>query len=95
MVIFSPALLMIDTTFLEVIWVVFTAITGMIAIGAGMIGYWYRKVTWIERIFAVGAGLLLIYPESFSDIAGLIIFAILLVIQLFTKGKNNPEAIAH
>ncbi len=95
MVIFSPALLMIDTTFLEVIWVVFTAITGMIAIGAGMIGYWYRKVTWIERIFAVGAGLLLIYPESFSDIAGLIIFAILLAIQLFTKGKNNPEAIAH
>ncbi|MCK1996085.1 TRAP transporter permease [Psychrobacillus psychrodurans] len=95
MVIFSPALLMIDTTFLEVIWVVFTAITGMIAIGAGMIGYWYRKVTWIERIFAVGTGLLLIYPESFSDIAGLIIFAILLAIQLFTKGKNNPEAIAH
>lgn len=94
MVIFSPALLMIDTNFWEVVWVVFTAITGMIAIGAGMIGYWYRKVTWIERIIAIGAGLLLIYPESFSDIAGLIIFAILLAIQLFTKEKKDPEAIA-
>ncbi|MFJ7824875.1 TRAP transporter permease [Psychrobacillus sp. NPDC096623] len=94
MVIFSPALLMIDTNLWEILWVVFTAITGMIAIGAGMIGYWYRKVTWIERIFAIGAGLLLIYPESFSDIAGLIIFAILLLIQLFTREKKKPEAIA-
>lgn len=94
MVIFSPALLMIDTNLWEIIWVVFTAVIGMIAIGAGMIGYWYRKVTWIERIVAVAAGLLLIYPESFSDIAGLIIFAILLVIQLFTKEKKSPEAIA-
>lgn len=93
MVIFSPALLMIDTSFGEIVWVVFTAIIGMIAIGAGMIGYWYRKVTWIERIIAIGAGLLLIYPEGFSDIAGLIIFTILLVIQLFTKEKKNPEAI--
>ncbi|GGA15595.1 TRAP transporter permease [Psychrobacillus lasiicapitis] len=91
MIIFSPALLMMDTTFLEIVWVVFTAITGMIAIGAGMIGYWYRKVTWIERIFAVGAGLLLIYPESFSDIAGLVIFAILLAIQLFTREKGDSS----
>ncbi|MEI4768498.1 TRAP transporter permease [Psychrobacillus sp. FJAT-51614] len=91
MVIFSPALLMIDTTFLEIIWVVFTAITGMIAIGAGMIGFWYRKVTWIERIFAIGAGLLLIYPESFSDITGLVIFGILLAIQLFTREKNKDK----
>ncbi len=95
MIIFSPALLMIDTTFGEVIWVVFTAIIGMMSIGAGMIGYWYRKVTWVERIIAIGAGLLLIYPESFSDIAGLIIFVILLVIQLMTKEKKNPEVLAH
>jgi len=95
MIIFSPALLMIDTTFGEVIWVVFTAIIGMMAIGAGMIGYWYRKVTWVERIIALGAGLLLIYPESFSDIAGLIIFVILLVIQLMTKEKKDPEVLAH
>lgn len=95
MIIFSPALLMIDTSFGEVIWVVFTAIIGMMSIGAGMIGYWYRKVTWVERIIAIGAGLLLIYPESFSDIAGLIIFVILLVIQLMTKEKKNTEVLAH
>ena len=47
MIVFSPALLMIDVTFLQVIWVVFTAMMGMIAIGAGVIGYWYRKINWI------------------------------------------------
>jgi len=93
MVVFSPTLLMIDTTLWEIIWVTFTAVIGMISIGAGMIGYWYRKVNWLERIFAVGAGLLLIYPESMSDIIGLVLFSILLAIQLFTKEKKDPEAI--
>lgn len=85
----SPELLMIDTTIPEVLWVLFTAISGMIAIGAGMIGYWYRKVTWIERILAVVAGLLLIYPEGISDTVGLIMFVILLVIQIITRNRDS------
>lgn len=91
MVVFSPTLLMIDTTLWEIIWVFITALIGMIAIGAGVIGYWYRKVNWIERIFAVVAGLLLIYPEGYSDIAGLIIFAILVTIQYMTREKTDKK----
>ncbi|MBB5150070.1 MULTISPECIES: TRAP transporter permease [Ureibacillus] len=89
MIVFSPALLMIDVTFLEVIWVVFTAMMGMIAIGAGVIGYWYRKINWIERIIVILAGLAMIYPESMSDLIGLIVFGIMFAIQLFTKNKGN------
>ncbi|QBK24673.1 TRAP transporter permease [Ureibacillus thermophilus] len=91
MIVFSPALLMIDVALLEVIWVVFTAFMGMIAIGAGVIGYWYRKINWLERIILIIAGLLMIYPESFSDIAGLIIFGIMFAIQMFTKSKGNNK----
>ncbi|MEK5206649.1 TRAP transporter permease [Psychrobacillus sp. FSL H8-0510] len=94
MVVFSPTLLMIDTTLWEIIWVTFTAIIGMISIGAGMIGYWYRKVNWLERILAVGAGLLLIYPESMSDIIGLVLFGVLFVIQLYTREKEDTKIIA-
>lgn len=94
MVVFSPTLLMIDTTIPEIIWVVFTAMTGMISIGAGIVGFWYRKVTWIERIFAIGAGLLLIYPEGYSDLAGLIIFAILLTIQYLTRENDKSIVVA-
>lgn len=93
MIVFSPELLMIDVTFTQVLWVVITALLGMIAIGAGIIGFWYRKMIWIERLIVIAAGLLMIYPESFSDIAGLIVFGIMFVIQLLTKnkGKNTPN----
>jgi len=93
MVVFSPSLLMIDTTVWEIIWVTFTALIGMIAIGAGMIGFWYRKVKWMERILAVGAGLLLIYPESMSDIIGLVLFSILFAIQLLTREKKDTKVV--
>lgn len=36
----SPELLLIDTTWNDSVWVMFTSIIGMIGVGAGMIGYW-------------------------------------------------------
>lgn len=93
MIVFSPSLLMIDTTVLQIIWVVFTAITGMVAIGSGVIGYWYRKLYWFERIIVLVAGLLLIYPEKFSDWVGLGIFIVMFVIQVLShkKGSHNDH----
>lgn len=86
----SPQLLMIDTTWFELVWVVITAFSGMIAIGAGIIGYWFRKLHWAERIIAIITGLLLIYPEGISDITGIITFVALLALQIFWKrDKEN------
>ncbi|WP_175639070.1 TRAP transporter permease [Metabacillus schmidteae] len=86
----SPQLLMIDTTWLELVWVIITAFSGMIAIGAGIIGYWFRKLHWAERIIAIITGLLLIYPEGISDITGIIAFVTLLALQIFWK--RNKES---
>jgi TRAP transporter 4TM/12TM fusion protein len=89
----SPELLMIDTTFLGVVWVVITSLLGMIAIGAGIIGYWMRRTHWVERILAGAAGLLLIYPEGYSDMIGLFMFAVLLVLQYVIKRDDfTPKA---
>lgn len=86
----SPQLLMIDTTWFELVWVIITAFSGMIAIGAGIIGYWFRKLHWAERIIAIITGLLLIYPEGISDITGIITFVTLLALQIFWKrDKEN------
>ncbi|KON68962.1 C4-dicarboxylate ABC transporter [Peribacillus butanolivorans] len=90
----SPQMLMIDTTWMEVVWVVLTAMTGMIAIGAGVIGYWVRGMHWLERILAIVVGLLLIYPETISDIIGLTTFVILLGLQyLRNRDKDNSSNI--
>lgn len=91
MIVFSPALLMIDVTILEVAWVLITAILGMISIGVGIIGYWYRKVMWIERIILLAAGLAMVYPERVSDLSGLVVFGILFIIQLISKNKDKSN----
>ncbi|MDA7027044.1 TRAP transporter permease [Bacillus sp. CLL-7-23] len=87
----SPELLMINAHWYEIIWVIFTALSGMIAIGAGMIGFWMRKVLWFERILALLSGLLLIYPEGYTDLIGLGLFVLLFILQLIWKrDKNRP-----
>lgn len=91
MFVFNPAMLMIDSSIGEIIWVTATAIVGMIAIGAGLIGYWYRKLNWIERIITAATGFMLIYPETKTDFIGIGLFIILFAIQLVTKDKKKKE----
>jgi TRAP transporter 4TM/12TM fusion protein len=88
MFVLSPELLMIETTWTYLIWMIFTALAGMIMIGAGIIGYWLRKLYWYERIFGIIGGLLLIYPEGISDMVGLGLFILLITLQ-FTKKKHD------
>ncbi|MFD1064611.1 TRAP transporter permease [Oceanobacillus locisalsi] len=92
MFVLNPTLLMIDATVFEIIFSFFTAILGMIAIGAGMIGYWYRRIRWFERILAIATGLMLIYPEGYSDTIGFVLFAIQLVIQFMSRDKNTQRS---
>ncbi|MEG0472857.1 MAG: TRAP transporter large permease subunit, partial [Solibacillus sp.] len=89
MIVFSPALLMVDVTIMQTIWVVFTAILGMIAIGAGVIGFWYRKLLIVERIIILAVGLAMIYPEQLSDAIGLVAFIAMWALQMYTKNKGN------
>ena len=91
MIVLQPSLLMVDVTAIQIIWVTFSAIIGMIGIGAGIIGYWYRKLMWIERIILIGAGLAMIYPESISDITGLVVLGIMFVLQVYTKNIDTPS----
>ena len=91
MFVLSPELLLIDTTWYYAIWMFVTALLGMIAIGAGVVGYWYQKISWLERIIAIVAGLLLIYPEGYSDWFGLAIFAGLIAFQFIYKKHDTPK----
>ncbi|MCM3573103.1 TRAP transporter permease [Mesobacillus subterraneus] len=91
MFVLSPELLMIDTTWTYLIWVVFTAISGMLAIGAGIIGYWLRKLFWWERVLGIVGGIMLIYPEGMTDIIGLGLFVLLVALQIIIKDKDSVK----
>lgn len=95
MFVLQPELLMIDTTFFEILLILATAIAGMIAIGAGMIGYWYTKLNWIFRIISLVGGLMLMYPGLYTDIGGIVIFAFMLITQFISNRNQNNDYKVH
>ena len=85
----NPAMLFIDTTAGSVILIVITSLIGIFGVSAGLEGYIVRNASWWERLLAVAGGLLLIYPGLVTDIAGLALVALVLVIQLLGKRHDN------
>ena len=69
----SPALLMIDTTAMEVILISATAIIGIFALASGLEGYCFTDMNKIIRILVVIGGLLLIYPGIVTDGIGFVL----------------------
>ncbi|MEW9501562.1 TRAP transporter permease [Jeotgalibacillus marinus] len=91
MFVLSPQLLLIDTTPMEITLTVITAVAGMVAIGAGIIGYWYRSLHFIERILAVATGFMLVYPDGMTDILGVGLFIALLVLQFVWRREDTNK----
>ena len=89
---YSNALLFIDTTPLEVILIVLTAICGMFLISAGMEGFMFRPLNPVLRIIAVAGGLCMIIPGIVTDLAGIAVLAGLVVWQLLLQ-KNKTAAV--
>ena len=87
----NPAMVLVDTTALEVGQVVVTSVLGILALGIGLQGYLKGNVPWVLRIVALAAGLFLIYPGTVSDVAGLVV---VLGIFLFQTLMNKKKAAA-
>jgi TRAP transporter 4TM/12TM fusion protein len=86
----NPALLLVDTTALEVVQVVITSIIGILAIGIGLEGYFNGLLAWPLRVVAAAAGLLLLVPGTWSDIVGIVVIAAIYGIQVLMNRKNTP-----
>ena len=83
----NPAMLFIDTTVWEVITICITSFVGIFAVSASLEGYFLHHMAWYERLISVIGGLLLIYPGITTDIIGVALVGIMLVIQVLTKKK--------
>lgn len=94
MFIFNPDILMINTTVSEVIPILITSLIGMFGISAGLEGYVFRKCKSYERILFFIAGLLSIYPEFYTDIVGITVIVILVIVQIATRNKNKMNTAA-
>ena len=85
----NPAMLFIDTSAGEVILIVITSLIGIFGVSAGLEGYILRNAAWWERILSVAGGLLLIYPGIVTDLIGLALVGLVVVIQILEKRHDN------
>jgi TRAP transporter 4TM/12TM fusion protein len=93
MFVFNPAMLLIDTTAGEVLFIIVTALVGMIGVSAGLEGWLFRTCTALERILLAGGGLLLITPGLATDIAGLSILTVVSAIQLLFRARDRKKQV--
>ena len=77
----SPVLLMVDATPLALVSVTLTALLGMIAISSALCGFLADHCRPYERLLLIIAGLLMIKPGGITDLVGLALFVVILVMQ--------------
>ena len=84
----NPALLFINTTAFDVVLIVITSLIGIFAVSASLEGYLIRNMKWYQRVISLAGGLLLIYPGLVTDTVGVLLVAVVLMLQLLTKKKE-------
>ena len=90
---FSPSMLLIDAEIGLVIRIVITSVIGMVSVASGMEGYMKRPMPWWQRIWAIGAGLMLIEPSLITDLIGFgLIVGLVLLQYLGSKKSKTPAA---
>jgi TRAP transporter 4TM/12TM fusion protein len=86
--IFTPALLLIGiktpADILNLLLIVISVMLGIMAINAGTIGCVLRPISRTLRIISLGAGALLLIPDSMLKIVGFVIFAGIFLKQYYS-----------
>jgi TRAP-type uncharacterized transport system fused permease subunit len=70
MFVYGPSLLFLGDWW-EILTSVVSASLGVILLSAGLVGWFLRQGSFIERLFLVAAAVLLIKPGLYTDLAGL------------------------
>ena len=84
----SPEMLWIDTDVVEVIRIVITSVIGMIGVSAGLEGYLLIPAKVWERLVLIAGGILMVIPSLATDILGLVLLVLGIVLQLIRSKKK-------
>ena len=90
---FSPEMLIIgsDKPWYEIVLLVITALCGIYIISAGMEGYMFKHMSWLERILALVGGLCMVIPGIATDAVGLALIILVFVIQKIGAKKEQAK----
>ncbi|OEF96904.1 hypothetical protein BHF71_04030 [Vulcanibacillus modesticaldus] len=86
----SPELLLIatDSSIISLLLAIATAFIGMYGIGTAVIGFIEKKLTFIERILLLAAGLGLVYANWTFDLFGLLVVGTIFIYQKFSTRET-------
>ena len=92
---YNPEMLLVigEPTVLKIVQIVITSLIGIFSISAGMVGFMHHKAPIWQRILLVGAGLLLVSPDTLTDVIGLAIVVLMVLVQyVFSRKKETVSA---
>ena len=92
---YSPNMLLVigEPSVWQIIQIAATSLLGIFAVAAGLEGYMHRPTPIWQRLLLLVGGLMLISPDGMTDIIGVVIIAVIVVLQYGLHPKKKaPEA---
>ncbi|MFQ3548111.1 MAG: TRAP transporter permease [Termitinemataceae bacterium] len=77
----NPQMLLFNVTPVGLIWMLLTSVIGIVALAAGVNGFFKTPMAWYERIAAAAGGIMLVYPGLSTDLIGAAVLCIVFIYQ--------------
>ena len=88
----NPSMLLMDQGVLAAIQVIITSCLGIFGIAAALEGYVVARAPWWQRILLAAGGLCLIDPELMTDVVGVAVIVVVIVLQIVLRKHSKPAA---
>ena len=87
----NPAMLLIDTTVLQVVEIIITSLLGIFGLAAALNGYLFCRIPAPVRFLFAAGGIMMIDPNLMTDLAGLVILLICVAVQRINMKKKAQK----
>ena len=88
----NPSMLLMDQGVLAAIQVIITSCLGIFGIAAALEGYIVTRAPWWQRILLAAGGLCLIDPELMTDVVGVAVIVVVIVLQIVLRKHSKTAA---
>ena len=78
---------------LTVVRICLTSVIGMVALSAGIEGFFLTRLMVLEQLALVAAGILMVIPSGITDIIGIAIFAVIIIVEIIKKKSSKKTEI--
>ena len=89
---YNPAMVLVDTTVVEVVMIAITSLIGMFGLGMALEGYYRGSIPWYLRILSAAGGLCLVDPGRVTDVIGIVVVGAIVVMQILRAKKTLKAA---